>query len=560
VIAIARAIRERRVTARTLPRDVLSGVVVGIVAIPLAMAFAIASGATPAQGLVTGVVAGVLVSLLGGSQVQIAGPTGAFIVVLSGIVQAHGVAGLMAATMMAGGLLVALGLARLGAVIRYIPHPVTLGFTAGIAVIIFTGQVAEFLGLRVEGSPHGFVALVSSLAAAASSVSGHTVVVAAVTLGVILLFPRLTKRFPSPLLGMLAGTATLLAFGWGDVATIGSRFGDIPRGFPAPAFPAYHGPIGVLVGPALTIALLGAIESLLSAVVADGMTGDTHDSNQELVGQGVANVVAPLFGGFAATGAIARTATNVRNGGRSPVAGLVHAAVLLLVLLLLAPYARYVPLASLAAILFVVAWNMSELPAVGSLLRSGSGGDRLVLLVTLGLTVFVDLVVAVEVGVVLAALLFLKSMADRTDVRLLAEPEGVVDPYHDLAWTLPPEIAVFAVDGPLFFGVSHRFESTVAAAPASVRIVVLRLWRVSYLDASGVHALRRAVRALRRGGRRVVLSGVRPEVHAAMERAGLVAEIGEGKIWPDLEQAVTVARELLVEERLGGKTAAPPAK
>jgi SulP family sulfate permease len=456
----------------------------------------------------------------------------------------------MVATMMAGVLLVALGLARFGAVIRYIPHPVTLGFTAGIAVIIFAGQVADFLGLEVEGRPHGFPALVAALARAAGTASAHTVVVAGVTLGVILLFPRLTKRFPSPLIGMLAGTATLLALGWDDVATIGSRFGEIPSGWPPLAFPAYDGPIAALVGPALTIALLGAIESLLSAVVADGMTGDTHDSNQELIGQGVANAVAPLFGGFAATGAIARTATNVRNGGRSPVAGVVHAVVLLLVLLFLAPYARHVPLASLAAILFVVAWNMSETHAVAALLRGGSRGDRLVLLVTLGLTVFVDLVVAVEVGVVLAALLFLKSMADRTDVRLLAEPEQVVDPHHDLAWTLPPEIAVYAVDGPLFFGVSHRFESTVAAAPARVRIVVLRLWRVAYLDGSGIHALRRAVRALRRGGRRVVVSGVRPEVKRAMDRAGLTAEIGEAKIWPDLEQAVTVARELLVEERL----------
>jgi SulP family sulfate permease len=286
------------------------------------------------------------------------------------------------------------------------------------------------------------------------------------------------------------------------------------------------------------------------------MTGDTHDANQELVGQGIANVAAPLFGGFAATGANARTAPNVRNGGRSPVAGVVHALVLLLVLLFLAPFARHVPLASLAAILFVVAWNMSETHAVASLLKGGSRGDRLVLLVTLGLTVFVDLVVAVEVGVVLAALLFLKSMADRTDVRRLAEPEAGADPYHDLAWTLPPEIAVYAVDGPLFFGVSHRFESTVAAVPPKVRIVVLRLWRVGYLDGSGAHALRRAVRALRRGGRRVVLSGVRPEVRSAMDRAGLTAEIGEAKIWPDLEQAVTVARELLAEERLGG--AGPP--
>jgi SulP family sulfate permease len=558
MIAILQAVRERRITAKTLPKDALAGVVVGIVAIPLAMAFAIASGVEPRQGLVTGVVAGVLVSLLGGSQVQIAGPTGAFIVILLRIVQEHGVAGLLASTVMAGGLLIVLGVAKLGAVIRYIPHPVTVGFTAGIAVIIFTGQVPDFLGLSLSENPREFPEKAGAIARAIGTTSGPTLFVAGLTLAVILLFPRVTKRVPSPLVAMLAGTGLCLALGLSGVATIGSRFGGIPSGLPEFAVPAWDwSRTGELVGPALTIAMLGAIESLLSAVVADGMTGDTHDSNQELIGQGVANVVTPFLGGFAATGAIARTATNVRNGGRSPLSGLVHAGVLLVTMLVLAPYATHVPLASLAAILFVVAWNMSERRAVWGLLRHGSRGDRLVLLATFGLTVFVDLVIAVQVGVVLAALLFMKHMADRTAVGSLGVPEGTVDPFHDLAAKVPPEIAVFSVDGPLFFGVSHRFESTVAAVDRRVRIVVLRLWRVPYLDSTGVHALERAVGALRRGGRRVVLSGVRPEVRAAMDAAGLTAEVGEEKIWSNLEEALAYARDLLVEMKLTERSAAP---
>jgi SulP family sulfate permease len=356
---------------------------------------------------------------------------------------------------------------------------------------------------------------------------------------------------------MLLGTAACLLFGFDDVATIGSRFGGIPSTLPSFVVPAYDWTkLSALIGPAFTIAMLGAIESLLSAVVADGMTGDTHDANQELVGQGIANVVLPFLGGFAATGAIARTATNVRNGGRSPVAGVVHSVVLLFTMLVLAPYARHVPLASLAAILFVVSWNMSEAREVAGFLRRGTGGDRLVLLTTLGLTVFVDLVVAVEVGVVMAALLFMKHMAERTEVRPLLDAESAPDPFHGLATHPPPGVVVYAVDGPFFFGVARRFETTVADVAAGTRVVVIRLWRVPYLDATGVHALHRAFAALHRGGRHVLLSGVRPEVREALVRSGLLAEIGEHSVWGTLEEALAAAREILVEERL----AAAPAR
>lgn len=556
MIAIARALREGRINARTLPRDALAGLVVGVVAIPLAMAFAIASGLKPEQGLITGVLAGALVSLFGGSQVQIAGPTGAFVVVLLGIVQEHGTGGLLVATALAGGLLVALGLARMGAVIRYIPQPVIVGFTAGIAVIIFVGQVPDFLGLAVQGTTREVHEKVHAIVRAIGTVSGPTVLVAGVTLATIVLLPRVTRKVPSPLVGMLLGTGLCLVLGFDDVATIGSRFGGIPSELPTFRVPAYDwSRLSDLIGPALTIAMLGAIESLLSAVVADGMTGDTHDANQELVGQGIANLVAPFLGGFAATGAIARTATNVRNGGRTPVAGVVHALVLLFTMLVLAPYARHVPLASLAAILFVVAWNMSEAREVVAFLRRGTGGDRIVLLVTLGLTVFVDLVVAVEVGVVLAALLFMKHMAERTEVKPLLSAEAAPDPFHGLATHPPPGVAIYAVDGPFFFGIAHRFESTVADVDPATRVVIVRLWRVPYLDATGIHALHRAVAALRRGGRHVLLSGVRQDLRDSLERSRLLEEIGPDAVWPTLEEALAAAREILVEERL--RPAAP---
>ena len=556
MIAIAKALREGRITRGTLPRDALAGLVVGIVAIPLAMAFAIASGMKPEQGLYTGILAGLVVSLFGGTQVQIAGPTGAFIVILLGIVQDHGVAGLMVATAMAGAILVALGLCRLGRVIQYIPHPVTMGFTAGIAVIIFAGQLKDFFGLTMHENPREFVDKVRALAGAAGTASLATTAIAGVALAGILWFPRVTRKFPSPLVGMLAGTALYLLWKPEGVATIGSAFHGIPSRLPSFGVPDYDwSKVGDLVSPAFTIAMLGAIESLLSAVVADGMTGDGHDSNQELVGQGLANLVTPFFGGFAATGAIARTATNIRNGCRSPVGGIVHSVVLVFTMLVLAPYAVHIPLACLAAILFVVAWNMSEVHGVVDLLRSGSRSDRLVLVVTFGLTVFVDLVVAVEVGVVLAAILFMKHMSERVEVKAILEAEDRPDPYHGVATHLPPEIAVYAIDGPFFFGVAHRFESTVAAAEAAVRIVIVRLWRVPYLDASGVNALRRAVHALRRGGRTVILSGVLPEVKPVLERSGLAAEIGADNVWANLEEALAHARDLLAEHRMASRAA-----
>ena len=549
MIALVRAARAGRITARTLPRDVLSGVVVGVVAIPLAMAFAIACELTPQQGLVTAIFAGAIVAIAGGSFVQIAGPTGAFIVVLLGIHRDHGTAGLQVAGLLAGVILVLLGVTRLGRVVRFMPHPVTLGFTAGIAVIIFTSQVPDFLGLKMAQNPREFVAKARAIGQALPTTSLETAVVAGATLLSMVVFPRVSKRVPTPLVGMVVGTALYLLWRPAGVATIGTRFGEIPRGLPAPALPDYDwSRVGDLVGPAFAIAMLGAIESLLSAVVADGMTGDSHDPDQELVGQGLANVVTPLFGGFAATGAIARTATNVRNGGRSPVAGIVHSVTVLLVVLFLAPYAADVPLACLAAILFQVAWRMSEAGPVVRLVRSAGRSDALVLLVTFGLTVFVDLVVAVEVGVVLAALLFVKQAAERTGVSLVGGPESTPDPLHGLAVPIPPEIALFSIDGPFFFGTSHRFEATLAAVDPRARVVVVRMWRVTYLDASGRHALERVIHAFRRTGRHVVLAGVGADVRRSLEAMDEADRLDPLDVWGDLEGALARAREWVTDE------------
>ncbi|MFO1427914.1 MAG: SulP family inorganic anion transporter [Steroidobacteraceae bacterium] len=417
MIALVESIRAGLWTRHHLARNALAGVVVGVVALPLSLAFAIASGARPEQGLYTAIIAGLATSLFGGTRAQISGPTGAFIAVLSIITAQHGIAGLQIATLMAGLILLALGLARMGSVIKYIPDPVIIGFTAGIGVVIFVGQWKDFLGLQPAASGIHFHEKLWSLVQAMPALHLPTAALGLATLAVMLVAPRVLPRVPAPLLALCIATALQGLLHLEGVATIGTAFGGIPRELPRLAWPAADfGQMIALVGPAFTIALLGAIESLLSAVVADGMAGTEHDPNQELVGQGVANVLAPLFGGFAATGAIARTATNIRNGATGPFAGVVHCAVLVAVILALAPWAAQVPLCGLAAILFVVAWNMAELPVVFRMVRIAPRPDVVVLLLTFSLTVFVDLVVAVNVGVILAALLFMRRMAQTVSI------------------------------------------------------------------------------------------------------------------------------------------------
>jgi sulfate permease, SulP family len=540
----------------TIRNNLVAGVIVGVVALPLAMAFAIASGARPEQGLYTAIVAAVLTSLFGGTRVQISGPTGAFVAVLSVITAQHGIGGLQIATLMAGVILVAFGVSRLGAVIKYIPHPVIAGFTAGIGVLIFVGQWKDFLGLTPAPSGLHFHEKLWALLQALPSASPATTGLALFALAILTFGARWLKRIPAPLVALLAATALQTVFQFKGVATIGSAFGGIPRTLPSFAFPSVTmAQVFSLVGPAFTIALLGAIESLLSAVVADGMTGTRHDSNQELIGQGIANIAAPLFGGFAATGAIARTATNIRNGATSPLAGLVHSGFLVLVILLLAPLASTIPLCCLSAILFVVAWNMSELPHVFRLVRTAPKTDVVTLLLTLFLTVFTDLVVAVNVGVIVSALLFMRRMADSVNV------EQQVHAHHPSAAGLPgagspvkpPDsgVVIYSIEGPLFFGAAEKLERTLAHIQRPATTLILRMGNVPFIDATGILALEEMITSFKRHGARVLLVELRANVRYKLERGGVIEHVGEGNVLESIELALELTRREMTKNPAG---------
>ncbi|MET3135183.1 SulP family sulfate permease [Oxalobacteraceae bacterium GrIS 1.11] len=525
--------------------NLISGVIVGVVALPLAMAFAIASGAKPEQGLYTAIVAGFLVTTMGGSRVQIAGPTGAFIVILGGITAKYGIDGLQIATLMAGCMLLLLGLGRMGAVIKFIPAPVIVGFTAGIGVIIWVGQWQDFFGLHPLAARH-FHEKLWYLLQALPQAHPATTMLAALALALLIVCPRMPglRHLPGPLLALLAATAIQAVVGFDGVATIGSAFGGIPRGLPSWHWPAVTlGRVIELIGPAFAIAMLGAIESLLSAVVADGMTGTRHDSNQELIGQGLANIVAPLFGGFAATGAIARTATNIRNGGTSPLAGIAHVLTLVLVLLLLAPLAVHVPLAALAAILFVVAWNMSDLPHFMKMLQRAPRADVLILLVTFVLTVFADLVVAVNIGVILATLHFMRRMAASVDVQQLSEQDLRLELAQLGVAGLPPGVLVFDVEGPLFFGAVENFERALASTHTDPRVLIIRLRWVPFIDITGLQTLEEAIQDLHRRGVRVMLTGPNARVAAKLDKAHITDLVGRANICATLPAALLLCRQ-----------------
>jgi sulfate permease, SulP family len=544
VIALLQAKAAGLWSRSQIRNNVLAGVVVGIVALPLAMAFAIASGARPEQGLYTAIIAALLTSIFGGTRVQISGPTGAFVAVLAIITAQHGIAGLQIATLMAGLILLVFGIARLGAVIKYIPDPVIAGFTAGIGVIIFVGQWKDFLGLTPAASGLRFHEKLWSLIQALPTVNPATAGLALLALGILIVGARFLRRIPAPLIALIAVTAVQAVFQFKGVATIGSAFGGIPRSLPAPSFPSLD-PARVLslVGPAFTIALLGAIESLLSAVVADGMAGTRHDSNQELIGQGIANIVSPLFGGFAATGAIARTATNIRNGATSPLAGIVHSVFLILVMLLLAPLASAIPLCCLSAVLFVVAWNMSELPHVVRLVRGAPKVDVGILLLTFFLTVFVDLVVAVNVGVILAALFFMRRMADSVSVEQQEESQlDTGTPGADV----PADngVVVFNIDGPVFFGAAEKLERTLAHIQRPATTLILRMGNVPFVDATGIFTIEEIIADFKRHGATVLLAEVRPNVRYKLERSGTIAHAGAENVLDSLELALLRAKQL----------------
>ncbi len=532
-------------SAPQLWRDVLAGLQVGIVALPLSIALAIASGVRPEQGLYTAIVAGFLISLLGGSRVLVGGPTGAFIVIVYGIVQKFGYPGLAVATMMAGAMLIVMGLARLGSVIKFVPYPVTVGFTSGIALIIAAAQLRDLFGLDLPHVPADFIEKFGAYAASAASWNPWAFAVGLATLAILIAWPRVTPRVPAPLLALVAITVLARLFHL-PVETIQDRFGDVAHALPAPALP--HLPwrtIRELFPSAFAIALLAGIESLLAAVVSDGMTGGRHRSNMELVAQGVANVAAPLFGGIPATGAIARTALNVKSGGRTPVAGIVHALTVLAILLLLGPAAGMIPLAALAAILLMVAYHMSEWRVFVRLFRSPRS-DVLVLLTTFLLTVLIDLTVALEAGMVLAAFLFMKRMSDLSQAGYLKKMigESEVEISHEGEPLLPHGVEVFEVYGTLFFGAASKFKDAMHRVEKPPAVLILRLREVLAMDATGLRALEDLLDKTRRDGTTVVLSGVHAQPMSVLERAGLIERIGSENLAGDFEAAVQRAREI----------------
>ena len=534
----------RSYSVQQFSHDLASGITVGLVALPLAMAFGIASGVTPQAGLYTAVVAGFVISALGGSRVQIGGPTGAFVVIVAGIVARFGLEGLSLVTLIAGGLLVIMGVSGLGSAVKFIPRPVIIGFTNGIALLIASTQIKDFLGLRTGTVPSSFLPRMKLLIENIETVEWHTVTIAVATLAIILVWPRVNKRIPGSILAVLSCTAVAALLHL-QVETIGTKFGGIPQGLPPFTLPhlrAEH--IEPLLPSAFTVALLGAIESLLSAVVADSMAGDRHNSNVELVAQGVANIASPLFGGIPATGAIARTATNIRSGAQTPISGIVHALTLLAVLLAAAPLARFIPLATLAAVLFVVAWNMGEWREIGGVLRLAKA-DIAVWAVTFTLTVVADLTVAVGVGMALAALLYIYRVAETTTVAPVTQEyleDGKAHILQDKE--IPPNVAILRIHGPFLFGTTQKLEEATQNLGVFPTIVILRLRNMTALDATGLHALELFTKRLRKTGRALLLCGARDQPAELLTRADFVDEVGRQNILPNVQAALDRAREI----------------
>lgn len=534
--------------AADLAADVGAGLTVGVIALPLAIGFGIASGGTPAQGLWTAIIGGLIIALLGGSRYQIGGPTGAFVPVLAGIVATQGYDGLMLATLLAGVVLVVMGLFKFGALLRYIPYPVIAGFTTGIAVIIFLGQVPGLLGLDLAMPGHA-PELVSAIVHHATETNWHTAVIGGAGLLIVFLWPKVTNRVPAAILAVLCLTGLVQVLRWEDVATIGSKYGNLPSGFPGWHFPEVSlMRLRELLGPAFTIAALGAIESLLSATVADGMTDTRHDSNAELIGQGLANIAAPLAGGFAATGAIARTAANIRSGARSPVAGVVHSLALMAFVLLAARWAQYIPLAALCAVLVGVAVRMAEWDTFGEVWR-GSHSDFAVMAATFLLTVIFDLTVGVAVGLVIAVVLFVRRMEQISHVKVLtAESDTELDGSNSLRGKDVPEgVVLFRFEGPLFFAAVEKLEYALRSQGGKPRAVVFRMRHVPAIDSSALHSLEVAMEKMQRDGVPVLLTAVQPQPMRVLYRSGMADRIGLDNFCANIDEALERARKLLAE-------------
>ena len=540
---------KRGIGKEQLQKDVIAGLIVGIVALPLAIAFAIASGVSPDKGLITAIIAGLIISVLGGSRVQIGGPTGAFIVIVYAVVQEYGVDGLIVATFMAGIILIAMGLARFGNLLKYIPHPLIVGFTSGIAVIIFSSQVKDFFGLPIETVPADFVEKWQIYALNFTGINWVAVGIAMGTIMLALNFHRISKQIPGSIVAIILSTLAVYFFNI-PVDTIESAFGDIPSKISMPSFPNIDfATFQKLIQPAFAIALLGGIESLLSAVVSDGMIGGRHRSNAELVAQGVANCFSSMFGGIPATGAIARTATNVKNGGRTPVAGIVHAVVLLIIMLVLAPYAKLIPMACLAGILIVVAYHMSEWRQFKSLLK-GNISDVIILLVTFFLTVIVDLVMAIQIGIILSGFVLMKRMSDSTTIAiadglLSSRFDQQEELFEEELPLLPKGVTMYEIHGPLFFGATQTFQDTLTELRDRPPVLILRMRHVPFIDATGIYRLKEIIKKFADQNTHIILSGVNRKVLTDLEKGDIYSVLTPDNFAHSIENAVERASHIM---------------
>ncbi len=540
------------ISREQISKDILSGTIVGIVALPLAIAFAIASGVSPDKGLVTAIVAGMIISVFGGSRVQIGGPTGAFIVIVYGIVQKHGVEGLTIATFMAGFLLMIMGFLKLGRLLKYFPYTLIVGFTTGIAVIIFSSQIKDFFGLEMGHVPPGFIDKYAAYASHLSTINLYALGIGVATVLITIYFSKVTTKIPGSLVAIILCTVAVILFKL-PVETIETRFGEIPNSLPAPRFIMVDfETFQSLLQPALAIALLGGIESLLSAVVADGMVGGNHRSNMELVAQGGANIFSAIFGGIPATGAIARTATNIKNGGRTPISGIVHAVMLLLIMLVASPWAKLIPLSCLAGILVVVAWNMSEMHNFISILKTNKY-DKIVLLTTFFLTVVFDLVIAIEIGMVLAAVLFMKRMSDATELGQMLKAKSHKDSdqtFEEEIKDVPRGVLIYEINGPLFFGAAQKFFDTLKIISDTHKVLILRMRNVPIIDATGMKRLKDIIELLGERKIQVILTAVAPGVSAEIKKANVV---DDRYIKANVEEAVEMARGIVKNNRKGAE-------
>ena len=539
---------------KTFVADLMAGIIVGIVALPLAIAFGIASGVTPEKGIITAIVAGFVISALGGSKVQIGGPTGAFIIIIYGIIQQYGMEGLTIATLMAGVFLILFGLLHLGTIIKFIPYPIVVGFTSGIAVTIFTTQVKDLFGLNITSVPSDFIEKWICYFNNFSTVDLWSSVIGIVSVVIIMLTPKVSKKIPGSLVAIIVMTVAALLLkqfaGVESIETIGDRFA-ISNSLPEATVPALSWEtIKNLVSPAITIAILGAIESLLSAAVADGVIGDHHNSNTELIAQGVANLASPIFGGIPATGAIARTMTNINNGGRTPIAGIMHAVVLLLIFLFLMPLAKYIPMACLAGVLVVVSYGMSGWRSFLALMKNPKS-DVTVLLITFFLTIIFDLTIAIEVGLIIACLLFMRRMSETTDVHIISNEINPDDEDSDMHLgniehlTIPKGVEVYEINGPYFFGAGNRFEEIMATLGDRPQVRIIRMRKVPFVDSTGIHNLTNLCEMSKKEGIQIVLSGITEKVHSQLDKAGFYDIVGQDNICSHIDIALDRAKEII---------------